>query len=251
MKSEAESIRNKILDHYYSNIYKEYLFKSKRQAKGIAYFEKFLESLWIRGKTGVDKVLEIGAGQGEHLAFLSYEPKSEYILLDLRKISDHSYLEDISLNFKNKIKSVVGNAEQIPFDENYFDRTFSTCLLHHVSDPLAVLLEARRVTKVGGEIVFAIPTDPGFLNQLVKKLVSYRALSKLTTYKPELFYALEHRNHIGGILALIKFAFQNDEIKIKYGPFRISSWNLNLVIGVHILKSGNEPIYLLPEIESN
>ena len=43
---------------------------------------------------------------------------------------------------------VKADAEAIPFSGNFFDRVLSTCLLHHVDDPLQVLLEMRRVTNL-------------------------------------------------------------------------------------------------------
>lgn len=92
------------------------------------------------------------------------------------------------------------------------------------------------MTKVGGEIIFVIPTDPGILNQLVKRLISYRRLRKITNRKPELILALDHRNHVGGILELCKFVFQYDNLEIDYLPFRIKSWNLNLIARVHVIK---------------
>jgi ubiquinone/menaquinone biosynthesis C-methylase UbiE len=248
MQSEAEDIRRKILNHYYANIYKKYLFDSKRQSRGIEYFERFLETFWRSDLQQIEKVLEIGGGQGEHLKFLTYVPTSEYVSLDLRTLTDTSHLATLESDLKSKINFVTGDAENIPYQENYFDRTFSTCLLHHVDDPLQVLLEARRVTKIGGEIVFAMPTDPGLLNQTIKKIISYRVLKKFTDFEPALFYALEHKNHVGGLLTLIKFVYQADKIKIKYGPFPIKSWNLNLVVGVHITKSENRPDLLLPEV---
>jgi hypothetical protein len=102
---------------------------------------------------------------------------------------------------------------------------------------LAVLLKARRVTVQGGEIAFIIPTDPGVLNQLVKRVVSYPKLRKLTEIRPELFYALDHKNHVGSILELIKFVYSEDHLELHYRPFRIRSWNLNLLVVAKIVKN--------------
>jgi ubiquinone/menaquinone biosynthesis C-methylase UbiE len=135
-----------------------------------------------------------------------------------------------------KLKFVTGDAQEIPFKDSTFDRVFSTCLLHHVDDVLQVLLETRRVTTTGGEIAFLLPTDPGILNQFIKKHVSYPKLKKLTNIRPGLFYALEHKNHVVGILELIRFVFQNDDLKFHYRPFGVRSWNLNLYIVAKIVK---------------
>ena len=67
---------------------------------------------------------------------------------------------------------VKADAEAIPFSGNFFDRVLSTCLLHHVDDPLQVLLEMKKVTNLIGEIAIALPTVPGILNQLVERFIS-------------------------------------------------------------------------------
>lgn len=132
-----------------------------------------------------------------------------------------------------KVNFVTGNAEKISFPDSYFDRVVSTCLLHHVNDPLAVLLESRRVVSNGGEVAFILPADPGMLNRLIKLLITYPRIRKNSSFDPRLIYALEHPNKIDSLLALLKFVFEKDDYKIKYYPFKVPSWNLNLAITFH------------------
>jgi ubiquinone/menaquinone biosynthesis C-methylase UbiE len=234
-EKNAREIRSEILAKYYSEIYQSYLFQKDTQGIGIRYFEMSLEKFWK--KTIPEKVLEIGGGSGEHLPYLKYIPGKSYTSVDIRdKFSDDHTLK-LSDEFIKKIDFVKGDAQNLPFPNESFDRVFSTCLLHHVDDVLAVLLEARRVTVQGGEIAFVIPTDPGILNQLVKRIVSYPKLRKLTEIRPELFYALDHRNHVGSILEVIKFVYSGDQLELHYRPFRISSWNLNLLVVAKIVKT--------------
>ena len=47
----------------------------------------------------------------------------------------------------------VGDAHALPFEEGRFDAAVAHTLLSHVSDPAAVLAEARRVLKPGGTLV--------------------------------------------------------------------------------------------------
>jgi hypothetical protein len=94
----------------------------------------------------------------------------------------------------------------------------------------------RRVTKIGGEIGISLPADPGVLNRFIKSIISYPRIRKLTDLDPKLIYALEHKNHIGGMLSIMKYVFRDDELKIKYHPFRLKSWNLNLAIVVKVTK---------------
>jgi ubiquinone/menaquinone biosynthesis C-methylase UbiE len=248
MSFSGAELKETILNHYYANVYKDYLFASKRQARGISYFEDYLEKCW-RKKKDIKRVLEIGAGQGEHWPHLRELPNEEYVALDLRGLTDQYYLNQMPAEFQQKLNFIVADAQNVPTEDNYFDRVFSTCVLHHVDDPLSVLIEARRVTKVEGEIIFAMPTDPGVANQLVKKLISYRELSKHTKYDPKLFYALEHQNHVKGLMTLIEFVFKSDDIKFNFSPLPIKSWNLNLIVVASIIKKEMSPSYLLEELD--
>ena len=234
-EKNASEIRSEILSEYYSEIYQSYLFQKDTQGIGIRYFEMSLEKFW--NKAIPEKVLEIGGGSGEHLPYIKYIPRKSYTSVDIRdKFSDDHTLK-LGDDLMKKIDFVKGDAQNLPFPDASFDRVFSTCLLHHVDDVLAVLLEARRVTVQGGEIAFIIPTDPGVLNQIVKRLVSYPKLRKLTEIRPGLFYALDHKNHVGSILEVIKFVYSEDQLELHYRPFRIRSWNLNLLVVAKIIKS--------------
>lgn len=147
-ESTAQPIRNKILDEYYSEIYQSYLFGKDTQGLGIRYFERSLEKFW--SKKIPEKVLEIGGGSGEHLPYVGYVPKTSYTSVDIRNQFVDTHTDKLSFDLINKLDFVVGDAQKLPFPKSTFDRVFSTCLLHHVDDVLAVLLEARRVTVGGG-----------------------------------------------------------------------------------------------------
>jgi len=233
----SRETRSRILDEFYQNVYHKYLFEKDIQGAGVSYFEKAVEKFWcIESPTNV---LELGGGNGEHLKFLKYIPNGKYVSFDLR--APHMSLHETELPKKliKKIVNMQGMAEKLPFPDQSFDRVYSTCLLHHVDDVLAVLMEARRVSSIGAELAFLIPTDPGFLNQLVKRTISYPKMRKLSKIKPELFYALDHKNHFASILELIKFVFADDRVKLHYRPFRFKSWNLNLLVVARITKLTN------------
>jgi ubiquinone/menaquinone biosynthesis C-methylase UbiE len=234
-EKNAQTIRGEILARYYSEIYQSYLFEKDAQGIGIRYFEKSLEKFWNTNTP--EKVLEIGGGSGEHLPYIRYVPSKSYTSVDIRDKFSDIHTEKLSKDLLGKLDFIVGDAQNLPFADSIFDRVFSTCLLHHVDDVLAVLLEAKRVTRQKGEIAFIVPTDPGLLNQIVKRIVSYPKLRKLSAIRPELFYALDHKNHVGSILELIKFVYSEDEVDLHYRPFRIRSWNLNLLVVAKIVKS--------------
>lgn len=232
---QMTSSKEEILNEYYESIYTKYLFGKSIQSRGIKYFESILERKW-EPKRILKNVLEVGSGNGEHFPYVAHYPSESYIALDIRK--NNINLEELNLpiEFRRVIKFVQGDVHKLEFEEDHFDRVISTCIFHHLDDPMQALAEIRRVTKPSGEINIAMPTDPGIANQVVKKFVSYPRMRKFTNFDPRLIYALEHRNHIGGLITLIKHVFDSDSLSLDYYPFRIKSWNLNLAVVARIKK---------------
>jgi hypothetical protein len=51
---------------------------------------------------------------------------------------------------------------------------------------------------------------------------------------PRLIYALEHPNQIGGLVTLARHVFGNDILRVTFEPFKIHSWNFNLMVVLHV-----------------
>jgi len=79
-----------------------------------------------------------------------------------------------------------------------------------------------------------IPTDPGLLNLLVKKLFTYPKINRISKFPAGLIYSLDHKNSHNNILEVIKYVFSKDKIKITYLPFLVKSANFNLLSIVKI-----------------
>ncbi|MDP9443777.1 MAG: class I SAM-dependent methyltransferase [Actinomycetota bacterium] len=63
----------------------------------------------------------------------------------------------------DRIRLVVGRAEQLPFPDGCFDALTFTYLLRYVADPAATLRELARVVRGGGTVAsleFAVPPNP-------------------------------------------------------------------------------------------
>ena len=173
-------------------------------------------------------VLEIGAGNGEHLTFV----KHSY---------DKYYSTDLILPIKNKkLKKVifeVQNAEFLTYPNEKFDRVISTCLLHHVSRPEKVLSEMLRVVKINGSITIFLSCDPGLTVRILRSITTARNAKQMGFDGFKLFNARDHQNHFGSLIHLIGFVFRNERVKIKYFPFLLKSWNLNGFVIVNITKT--------------
>lgn len=124
----------------------------------------------------------------------------------------------------------------MPFADSHFDISLSTCVLAHVRDPESVFSELRRVTRIGGQVIVAMPTDPGILNRAVKRLVTYRSMRRAGVSNPRLNYAREHINSIGNLLTIANHVFRNDKVQIKNFPLPLPTWNFNLIVTIVVTK---------------
>ena len=86
-------------------------------------------------------VLEVGAGQGRLLHFLSRRGHSGRL---------------VGLDPQPGAGVQTGSAEDLPFPTASFDVVLMVRMLSHCADPLQALTEARRVLRPGGTIVIAV-----------------------------------------------------------------------------------------------
>lgn len=213
------------LNKWYENNYALINASANPNSLVFKYLHKSLEKDF-KTNAGLE-ILEIGANVGEHVSFVA-KNFSSYTLSDIRQTK--------FLNQGNpKIKFLIADVSNLPFEDSTFDRIISTCVFHHLSDPARGLEEIRRVVRIGGYISILLPNDPGIM---------YRALRGLTTLRTarrkgllddiQLVHALEHKNHYLSIRTLIKWVFENDEIKLRFKPFWIPSYNVNAITVIKI-----------------
>lgn len=197
------------------------------------YQHRLLEKTAPKRKFSAPKILEIGTNNGEHIPFVD-KNFAEYVALDIRK-SERFKVED---EIRHKTKFVLANAEQLPFEDESFDRIIITCVLHHLDNPEDALSQMRRVLRVGGSISLWLPHDPGIAYRLLRRFTSVRRAHKLKLdEKLELVHALEHRNHFLSLKVIVENIFSNDNIDIFYRPLTFASYNLNIVSVYQIKKN--------------
>ena len=195
-----------------------------------------------RGGVG-QRVLEIGGSSGEHLEYLARMNRislgevaagfSSYTVLDPAARDTRPSLAK-ALEELGSVTFVRDFAENLPFSDGSFDACWSTCVLAHVDQPDQVLKELRRTTKSGGQILIAMPTDAGFANTTVKKLITFPKLKRNGVPDPKGYYQDSHKNDVRALLALIKKTFNEDEVKLFWWPIGAPSVDLNLLVGAEI-----------------
>jgi len=103
----------------------------------------------------VKEILEVGSGDGYGTKLLCF----------MKNPSARLHVTDLSSSFLDRAKKrvegedvsfVKANAEQLPFEDKFFDCYVANYVLHLVTDPEQMLKEARRVTKDGGVAGFTI-----------------------------------------------------------------------------------------------
>lgn len=180
-------------------------------------------------------VLEIGAGTGEHLRYVRHT-FDEYVLSDI--VAHPDSLRNLDEDpRRRKLISLVADATNLPVADNKFDRVLSTCVLHHISNLELALSEIRRVCSSNAVVDLYVPCDPGLLYRWLRHLTShYKQKKSMKSSWSEVKYlwAKEHPNHYLGIISMIKFVFQGDQVRISRYPFPLFSWNTNLFVIVRI-----------------
>lgn len=116
-------------------------------AHHIAPFKEYYS--WIEKELVNSKdVLEIGAGTGQHTRPV-VTPSTRVTALD---ISERS-LEVIQSKFKESVRTIVGNIEDLPFSDSSFDLVISCGVLSY-GDPSKVDREILRILRPGGTFLF-------------------------------------------------------------------------------------------------
>lgn len=83
------------------------------------------------------KVLDVGCGSKPHKRLF---PDCEWVGIDTRPVGE-----------------VLGDAEQLPFDDGSFDTVLCVNVLHLVESPVRAMREMARVLKPGGHLVVIVP----------------------------------------------------------------------------------------------
>lgn len=107
----------------------------------------------------IDKILELGCGDGEFTRRI-IGIKSSIVATDITP----AVITRAQKNIHSKnVKFLLDNAENLNFKANSFDIVCGISILHHINTKKA-LQESYRVLKKGGSIFF---TEPNLLNPLI------------------------------------------------------------------------------------
>jgi ubiquinone/menaquinone biosynthesis C-methylase UbiE len=120
-----------------------------------------------------DKALDLGCGNGRF--FEEIEEKGA----DYAGVDNSEKLIEIAKNRYSDAKFFVGNALNLPFSDNCFDKVYAIAFLHHIPSQkfrIAILKEIRRVLKQNGILVLTVWN-------LWRKPKTWRLIFKFTILK--------------------------------------------------------------------
>ena len=206
----------------YESVYQELMSKGM-----VGFVARHLHSGMERpfnGEIYFGKVLEIGAGNGEHYPFVRHSFK-EYWESDIRYSKCD---QDLGLQPHSETKKVFLDAQDLSdLSDNQFDRVIATCVLLHLHDLEGALTQWRRVVLDGGVITIYVPSEPGLLLNIAQYLTTQRKFRKKGVDYHSWQYQ-EHISHFPRARVLINKVFAEDCVVLKKFPLNFLPWHFTL-----------------------
>ena len=112
---------------------------------GLKATKKLEDTLQINSKT---KILDIACGKGSTAFYLAEKYGCSVVGIDIsEKLIQEANETCRKKKLNNQVKFLVGNAMDLPFDDNQFDVAISQGILVFVDDKTKTINEASRVIK--------------------------------------------------------------------------------------------------------
>lgn len=175
------------------------------------------------------KVLEIGAGTGEHLSYVRHN-FDRYYLTDRDKKTLEVAKRKSNPKLSDKLLFEIQDGERLSYADESFDRLIATHVLEHIYQPHLAIKEWARVVRDGGTLSVLIPTDPGIAWRMGRHLGPRKnAIAHGIAY--DYVMAREHVNSCNNLIALLRHYFPDRSEA--WWPLPVPSIDLNLFFAFH------------------
>lgn len=166
------------------------------------------------------RVLEVGVGGGEHIAFAGDPSRHErYVGMDL----DQGFARICT--DRHHVPVAVADAEALPFPSASFDAVIALAILEHVERLSTALREVERVLEPGGILYAMIPTNGSFAVEAFKQAVSYPTMRRAGIKRPDLVWAALNVNNFKRVSAALRQRFDvtaEQGLPIGWLPWQLS-----------------------------
>ncbi len=161
-------------------------------------------------------VLDLGTGTARiPILMLQRNPKLKIIAVDLSENMlkvGKLYVE--KHNLSSNIKLGIVDAKKLPYPDQHFEAVISNSLLHHITDPLPVLREIKRVSKRNAGILIRDLIRPESVTQVEYFVQQYAA--DCDEHQKKLFYdSLMAAFTIDEVKSLIEHSGIEDSVVIQ------------------------------------
>ncbi len=117
------------------------------------------------------RFLEVGCGAGKFLFSLADEfPAAHFTGID---ISNSAILKACQNNKRQNIQFLKADAQQMNFEEGYFDAIIVLDVLEHVNNPEKVIQDCYRFLKPGGVLHTFIPCEAQSIYWISEKIIGF------------------------------------------------------------------------------
>lgn len=157
LKKEMRKNKNLEFPKRSKEDFKDFIKKLELQA--IETAEERIPIYLEVGVKDADLILDVGCGSGMVTRDLAHLTKGKVIAIDGSE--DMLRVADKVLSMYNNVELRVGDAENLPFNDNMFDITTCNLLLMWAKNPQKVVNEMARVTKPSGIVLASLEPDYG------------------------------------------------------------------------------------------
>jgi len=136
---------------------------------------------WTEGSfseimTKSNRVLDAGAGIGQHLAwFAMFFNNTMYVATDASVAPPATEVTSL-----HNVKFILSDLRELPFQDDCFDLCYCDRVLMHLQNPLLALGELVRVTRHEGTVAFSVYRKKGLIRECVDEVLR-RKLSAMDT----------------------------------------------------------------------
>lgn len=211
-------------------LYDEANYSSPVQRRVMHASHKLLEKAYD-GSRHFERVLELGAGSGEHLAFVRHS-FDEYVLTDIDPQILGVARTKVDRDRSGRLTFETQAAEAPSYPDASFDRVLAVHVLEHISQPHLAIKRWRQLVKPQGVLSILIPTDPGLAWRLGRHLGPRRGAHK-RGISYDYVMAREHINSCHNLIALLRHYFPGGQEA--WWPLPVPSVDMNLFFAFHAI----------------